>query len=163
MPRSGMLRLKNKIDSCAGVDVAALSCELQKSQSCFLRQTRCSTARNQAQNVEQQHRHGCASVTESHLCGGPLGLAAGSTTMLAPPVKHVLYRSSRRLRGPVLLLLGTCKQQEDIPTHSTDYRLCVAILHFAETGISPALPAPPLEARPASINRSRAGCCCACS
>ena len=80
-----MLPLKNEMKGCAGVDVAALSYKLEETQPCFLHKTCWWTARHQAQSVEQQRRHGRASVSESHVSGGPLGSPAGSGRMLPPP------------------------------------------------------------------------------
>ena len=81
-----MLPLENKMKSSAGIDVAALNYmyALNRSQPCFLHETCRRTAHNQTQSVEQQRRHGPASVNESHVPGGPLRLAAGSTRMLPP-------------------------------------------------------------------------------
>ena len=84
-------------------------------------------------------------MSESHVSGGTSGLAAGSTSMLPPPAKRILYRSSHRqaMRSwfTAVVHVGTTKRT--YPQTAIDNRLHVAILHFAETGISTALPAPP--------------------
>ena len=86
-----------------------------------------------------------------------------------------MYRSSRRLWGPGVLLLGRVSKKKKLPTRSIDNRLRVAILLFVETGISTALPAPPWERAPplllahgqviavreARLEPCGQGCCCA--
>ena len=106
----------SKTKRSAGIDVAALSSRAEKNQPRFLCQTCCRTAHNQALTVEQQRKHGRTSVNESHVSGGPSELAAGSTRTLPPLSKHIRYRSSRRVCGLGLLLLGTCEQEEHTHT-----------------------------------------------
>ena len=82
-----MLPLKNTIKKLCGGRRCGVEVRAKKKKSALLFAPNVlvdSAPPSKAQSVEQQRRHGCKSVSESHVSGGPLGLAAGSTKMLPP-------------------------------------------------------------------------------
>ena len=144
--------------SCCGVELRA-----EKKQPCFLYVARCRAAHNQAQSVEQQRRHGRASVYESHVPAGGLGLAGGSMRRL-PPLCETHIVNINLLSVVLVYCCWARVNNKNIPTHGIDNRLRVAILHFAETGISTALPTPSWKRAPALlIPHGQVVAVCACS
>ena len=153
---------QEKKKKCGGRRHGALSYELKKSQSWFLHDTCCWTAQNQAQRVEQQRRHRRASVNESHVCSGPLGLAIGSTRML-PPRRRV--SCTDQVAGYVVLVCCCWARvnNKNVPTNSHRQSATYYYTALRRNRLFDGAARTFVEARPTPINSSRASCSCACS